>query len=221
MKTPEYIDYESEDLDPLPSFLQQGKKADPYQVPERYFDELPDRILSEIRLDALRPMEQAVPELYFESLAADVENGIVLDKLSVNREAPYTVPADYFEWLPARIQDKLTSAPKSLPVLGRIRNLFRIPYLITGAAACIVIILAIRILSPATDQATSLALNDQERKEVMENPEAFGLEESVVMEHVAVKTKLNDKTTPVSDQNEAIDYLMDNNIDINTLPVEN
>ncbi|HXC04576.1 MAG TPA: hypothetical protein VNZ86_07470, partial [Bacteroidia bacterium] len=133
---------------------------------------------------------------------------------------PYPVPTDYFEWLPARIQDKLKTHTRAQNRFIWLFQSLRLRYLIPAGVVCLVIALSLHFLLPAPTTAASLTLTDQDKKEVIENPEAFGLEESIVMEQVAAKGKFGEKAIP-PEQTEAIDYLLDNNVDINTLPADN
>ncbi len=221
MNTPGHIHDDAEDLSNLPGFLQEGKKGLVYQVPADYFEELPRRIMSEIRLLDLKPAEQPVPEHFFEELSEAIHHSIIIENLSISKEEPYQVPADYFDWLPSRIQDKIVTAPRVRFGLDWWKQWATVRILLPSALGVVVLLICIRFMAPAANTNESFALNEQDKKEVIENPEAFGLDESIVMEHVVNRSKILDKTSSSSDQNEAIDYLIENNVDLNSLPSDN
>jgi hypothetical protein len=91
-------------------------KGMPFSVPEGYFEMLPVQILGHVIVPAKKP---AVPEGYFDSLP-----GIMLGKIKqleaehelktiaptlvgINRQMPYSLPANYFETLEIKKEQKV------------------------------------------------------------------------------------------------------------------
>lgn len=107
------------------SSLQPALTAGPYQLPEGYFNDFPDVILSRIRTEetttaneeiaALSPLLGSlprvspfkVPEGYFTPTAEQEPDTTFL--AAAGKQMPYSVPEDYFAQLPARIQRQVTA----------------------------------------------------------------------------------------------------------------
>jgi hypothetical protein len=202
-------------------------KVNPFLVPDAYFDELGEAIQAEIRLAQLKAETAPEPAFYFEGLAQEVENRIILDKLSIQKEEPFAVPADYFEWLPSLIQDKILAAQsKQRFSLAWLQQLL-VPRVLVPAALSFVILVffGIRLLNSGSDvpavQTAQVTLTAKDKQEVKENPDLYGIDESTVIEHAATEEK-TDETKPTStDKEAAIDYLIDNNVDVSALNTDN
>jgi hypothetical protein len=93
----------------------------PFSVPEGYFD------TSVLRIEAAKGLKQPfwVPEGYFTSLPAMLLSRVkALSQVELHnlatKENVFTVPADYFETLSARIQDRVTGdRPAKVISMGR------------------------------------------------------------------------------------------------------
>ena len=90
--------------------LKQVSRANPFTVPDGYFDELGNRIVSAKNLDELKnnsPLDTfTVPENYFDELAANIQSRIAVEAI-LSKEEDFTVPEGYFEGLPANIQSRI------------------------------------------------------------------------------------------------------------------
>ncbi|WP_367915177.1 hypothetical protein [Leadbetterella sp. DM7] len=85
--------------------LENSKIKAPFTVPEAYFQELEDRLLSEVRISALSQLRQPpVPSNYFEDLEAHV-----LSTVSITPVQSFTpaTPEDYFDTLESRILSRV------------------------------------------------------------------------------------------------------------------
>jgi hypothetical protein len=201
------------------------KKEDPYTVPEGYFEALAGQIQSEINLSKTALKSPVLPDSFFEEQALQIESAIALEKLQLSKEEPYKVPAGYFEMLSGRIQDRTEGTREKRPVMGRIKQLVFDNYWIPASLAAVcVLLLGIRmflagpeIVSPAHD----VALNEGDKKEVIDNLELYGFDDAIVLDHVSSKSKMIENTDASPDKKATIDYLIENNVDVNSISTDN
>jgi hypothetical protein len=90
--------------------LKQVSNANPFTVPDGYFDDLGDRIVSAKNLDELKnsnPLDGfIVPENYFGELAANIQSRIAVEDI-LSKEEDFTVPEGYFDSLAQQIQSRI------------------------------------------------------------------------------------------------------------------
>lgn len=90
--------------------LRQVNTTNPFTVPNGYFDELNERILSAVKLDELKntisPDCFTVPDGYFETLGNNIQSRIAVEEF-LNEEQGFTVPENYFENLNSNIQSRI------------------------------------------------------------------------------------------------------------------
>ncbi len=91
--------------------LKQVSSANPFTVPEGYFDNLEDRIAAYKTFVELRDSEIAegftVPENYFGELSSRIQSRITVEE-ALNIEDPgFVVPADYFDNLEQQIKSRI------------------------------------------------------------------------------------------------------------------
>src|SRR5258708_17489083 len=88
--------------------LKQVNPNNPFTVPEGYFDELEQQILSSVKLDELKnhAPEQGftVPENYFEELSNNINARINIEEALDKENTGLTVPEGYFVELNIQIQ---------------------------------------------------------------------------------------------------------------------
>jgi hypothetical protein len=111
----------------LSPVLAQNNPVTPYEVPQGYFENLPEAILSRVQtgeaspvLPAIKQNPYSVPTGYFENLADTLLNRVKAEKASsakeelealspvlgkLNKTNPYTLPTGYFEDLATNITD--------------------------------------------------------------------------------------------------------------------
>jgi hypothetical protein len=169
-----------------------------------------------------------VPSAYFEHLGDEVENAVRLERLQIEKSAPFTVPAAYFDWLPSTIQDRLKAVQAKQDPLAWLRQLLMPRYWVpAGLAMAVLVYISIRVLTPSSNgtvaTAAETALNETDVKEVLEDMELYGFDEGVVMDQASLADK-SDKTTESSDNSAdkkaTIEYLLENNADINSISTE-
>ena len=91
--------------------LQQVSKANPFVVPDGYFDNLSNRIVSHKNLSELKGEAGnggfAVPENYFEDLESNILSRVNIDSTLNIEGSGFTVPGDYFDNLTEQIQSRI------------------------------------------------------------------------------------------------------------------
>ena len=89
--------------------LKRVNPNNPFTVPDSYFNELSERIVSGIRLNDLKQNSQqefTVPENYFNELSGNIISRINIEQ-ALNQPTGFTTPDNYFEDLTARIQSRV------------------------------------------------------------------------------------------------------------------
>jgi len=91
--------------------LKQVNSSNPFTVPDGYFNELADRIISRKNLEELKKDDISagftVPENYFDELSANIQSRITIESLSDKEDAGFTVPEGYFDNLHSQIQSRI------------------------------------------------------------------------------------------------------------------
>ncbi len=194
-------------------FLSQYKKDNPFSVPEGYFETLPGVLESKLFLSSIGKQEQGIPEGYFNELPSLIQSKVFLSEL--NKENPFAVPANYFDELPARIQERLAAGNRKKRLIV---SLFTPKFAAYAAAAVIALLLVVNIiLKQHTDEVIDkpVMLSENEKKEVRSNL-AYYVDENTLIENYGNEiAKSGEKKT--EDQKEIINYIIDQNIDVNDL----
>ena len=89
--------------------LKRVNPNNPFTVPDSYFNELSERIVSGIRLNDLKQNSQqefTVPENYFNELSGNIVSRINIEQ-ALNQPTGFTTPDNYFEDLTAQIQTRV------------------------------------------------------------------------------------------------------------------
>ncbi len=89
--------------------LKRVNPNNPFTVPESYFNELNERIMSGIRLNDLKQNTQqdfTVPENYFNELSGNIISRINIEQ-ALNQPTGFTTPDNYFENLTQQIQSRV------------------------------------------------------------------------------------------------------------------
>ena len=91
--------------------LKQVNPNNPFTVPDGYFEESEQQIVSFIKLDALKTDDPAqgftVPENYFEELSGNITARINVEEALDKEATGHTVPEGYFEGLSKQIQSRI------------------------------------------------------------------------------------------------------------------
>jgi len=224
-----------QEIEETSALLAKLDKKESFPVPDGYFDELSVQILSQINIHTalgitVNQVNASPSETYFDELASEIENAVILEKLEMRKEVPFAVPSGYFEQLSAQILDKINEPIQIQTRFGKIRHMVVSNYWmpVSLAAACLLLI-TLRIIAPPDAGYSPLsnvalnetALNDTDKKEVIDNLELYGIDEAVVLEHVSSKSKPAENTEASSDKGAAIDYLIENNVDLNSITTDN
>lgn len=92
--------------------LKQVNPNNPFTVPDGYFDELEQQIVSYIKLDELKTGSPsngfAVPENYFDELSNNISARITIEEAADKEATGFTVPEEYFDELSQQIQSRVT-----------------------------------------------------------------------------------------------------------------
>ncbi|MEO6851762.1 MAG: hypothetical protein ABI203_11370 [Mucilaginibacter sp.] len=91
--------------------LKQVNENNPFAVPEGYFDDLGEHVISQIKLDELKNETAAqgfvVPENYFDELTGNIQARINIEENLNKENTGFTIPGDYFENLQQQIQSRI------------------------------------------------------------------------------------------------------------------
>lgn len=91
--------------------LKQVNPNNPFTVPDGYFDELEQQIVSYIKLDELKSGSPsngfAVPENYFDELSNNINARIAIEEAADKEVTGFTVPGGYFDELSQQIQSRI------------------------------------------------------------------------------------------------------------------
>jgi hypothetical protein len=193
------------------------------EVPEGYFEELPDLIQSRIFLDSLHKENAfATPENYFENLPGHIQSRLALEEIKKGKT--FVVPEGYFDALPGIIEERIARERKAQP---RIIALFRSNFGYVAAAASIVLVIGLSIFfnqvpDPHVSGSGMAARQGFITKQDIREYLCDNLDESALMELAAAGDAGEEKEEELNvveqlDEQEVIDYLIDNNVDVNEL----
>ena len=192
-----------------------------FGIPENYFEELPGIIRSRIFVEGLNKKSAfEVPADYFEELPGKIQSRIKVD--SIGNDNAFQVPSGYFDELPAKILSKVNASTDEPKVI----SLFSRNYGYVAAAASVALIISLAFffkkdqLNVVISDANAFALyrapvTKEDIKEYLRN----NLDESSLME-LASAGETNAKPevkTEGMEKKEVIDYLLDNNVDVNEI----
>jgi hypothetical protein len=190
-------------------------------VPAGYFKDLPGTISSSLLLHSISKTMEEAPVNYFEELPADIENSIRLSHLEISKEAPYYTEPDYFDWLPSRIQDRIVQSTRPHPALAWFRQVLKTKYLVPAGFALLLLLGIRRLYTPAFSvlPVDKMSLSENEKSNVIDNFEFLGFDDALVNEHLS--TDLANMEKPTQTNNDAVEFLLENNTDLNSSALEN
>lgn len=91
--------------------LKQVNTNNPFTVPNGYFDELGERIITSVKFDELKnklsPDGFAVPPNYFEELSDKIQSRLIIEDALNAENHGFTTPENYFEELNNNIQSRV------------------------------------------------------------------------------------------------------------------
>lgn len=183
-------------------FLASLPKANPYRVPEQYFDDLQQRINQSVFLAELDQQKNhgfTLPESYFEKLPSQITGLISISTLQeLVPNDGFDVPANYFEQLSNQINKKVHAKP-----VPKIIKLWRSSGLKYASVACLFIIVG-----------AGLYLNDQHQLKDAANVELanehllYDIDENVIYEHLQESQSASSKE--VANDAEMENYILTN-----------
>jgi hypothetical protein len=212
------------ELDELaPVFSTIARPENP-EIPAGYFAGLPDTIGSGILLDSIRESTET-PANYFEELPAEIENSMLLQQLNISKEAPFSTEPDYFDWLPSRIQDRIVESTRPHPAFAWFRQILQTKYMVP-AGFILLLLLGVRIfftpsisIAGTSSGAAKMSLSENEKSEVIDNFELLGFDESLVNENLSAG--ISSLSKPTQTKNDTIEFLLENNSELNLSALEN
>jgi hypothetical protein len=217
---------EAELLDIAP-FFSQIPRTNPFSVPADYFEELPGIILSEIRFGLIEKESvlKKAQSNYFEELPQEISSSLTLEKLQIKKEEPFAVPADYFDWLPSLIQDRILATNRAKLSWASLKAILLPKYVLPSALAFLLLVfIGIQVANQhalSIQPSAPIAFNEKDKKEVIDNFELYGFDESIVMDHASACRKPLEESAGPGDKGAAIDFLIENNADMNGISNEN
>lgn len=92
--------------------LKQVSNANPFTVPEGYFDDLGERIVSRVNLEELKNSGYfggffSVPENYFDELEGNIQSRINIENAVNIEDAGFIIPEGYFDNLEQQIKSRI------------------------------------------------------------------------------------------------------------------
>ena len=127
---------ENMELEKEAPFLAKLSRENTFKAPEGYFENLPEQVLNQIKLNQLAGNETSfrVPTDYFENLNEKIQSTIYLDALKSNsaENDGFNLPANYFSDSQKRIQNSISAKPKTAKVI-------KLHFIRYAAAACILL----------------------------------------------------------------------------------
>jgi hypothetical protein len=180
------------------------KSSSPFILPESYFEQFPLRINSLVLLSKKRDFE--APQNYFSDLPEK------LKVITLQKKSSFEAPEGYFDKLPGVLQEQVHRDKPSLR-----RSLFpRLAVSMLAAAAVILVVttgINFYFIKDSNNNETALNLKQIN----VEDAESILLEsadENFLLEHALVSAE------PIDNREAISDYLIENQIDVNTLATE-
>lgn len=211
-----------EDFDNLeryaPTLLKIGK-ANHFSVPDLYFEELANFIHSEIAVSNIKKTEFELPSNYFEKLPDFIAASVKLEELK--EQKAFEVPADYFDSLPTRIQDLVFSENKNGSGFWNWLQQVFSPKIFAPTCSMVVILLALYSNWNFTTQHNSrVKFAAVDIKYIQENTSVNDIEEELIIEESDIANISSEFAHTETDSEEIENYLVENNMDINTIANE-
>jgi hypothetical protein len=121
------IDIEHKDWPEDDSWRQKLPTGNPFGVPAGYFDDLSERIISGVHLEAIKQADLlggfTLPENYFTELSSNIQSRLTIEEAAASETEGFTVPTNYFEELSGNIQSRIAIEE----VLGNTTEHFTLP----------------------------------------------------------------------------------------------
>jgi hypothetical protein len=199
----------NDNLDEIAPRLSKLRKEEPFRVPADYFDDLASKILS--KCDNADEIKEIAPLLS-----------------EIPKYNPFTVPGGYFDHLPLQVQEKCIETRRS-SWAAKLAWLLRPSFFIPAAAAVIAVVIAMVLMkenSPLVSESEMTAMNvsyDSNSTDAITEDALLGMDDAAVLESL-----WSDPATDITgddhylsaNEEDIIDYLLDNNTDISSIVTE-
>lgn len=158
-----------------------------------------------------------LPAGYFESLDKNIEAGLAIGKPEIMKETGFDVPEGYFDSLHGDILQRTIEAEnKKVRVISIFRNR---TFWAAAASVAILITIGISILNRETVKPVAgTFLSDKTKRSIMENPGVYSIDESLLIETIEGQICSD---CPEAGPDEVTNYLLENNVDVQSLVEEN
>lgn len=180
----------------------------PFKVPDGYFDNLENSLLSEINILSIEKIEKLpVPNAYFDNLEDQILSEINLRSVLESNKTEVNI--NYFENLENAIINKVFVKPKKINVFNRIwiNNIYR-----SAAAILLIGSLSLYFLNSATNKDQFADISSDEIVTYLENQALTYNEISQVIDDQTInKMEIISSKTDISEQ-DLLEYLEENEI---------
>lgn len=206
-----------EDLKPLSATLLKIEKKNPFKIPENYFEKLTNKIQNKIaQKSKIISNKYSIPDKYFENLAERISEKIIekeiLNSVSgLEKKNPFLVPENYFENFINRISEKIP-AKKEATIISIGIYLKKYKYSAVAIAAAVAALIALYLFYPSSTsmQKRELFVSAEDISNSLYFQE---IDEATIIDEINVNS-----FKEVPNKNNFIeDYLIDNDIDENTI----
>ncbi|GGI27348.1 hypothetical protein [Pedobacter mendelii] len=187
-------------------------KRNPFSVPDGYFDNCEQDVLSEVFLNSLKQNTNQhvfeVPQNYFEDLIEMIETRIAIEN-SAQLNNSFAVPENYFETLQSRITDKI-EAEQIVKKEAKIIPLWRKGFVKYASAACFILISSFGVYFYQNNQPADVVnVPQMQSADVANDQMLYDIDETTIIDHLEAQNTSIIKTTSASDT-EVENYILSN-----------
>jgi hypothetical protein len=196
-----------EELHKMAPRLSKIGKKEVFSVPPLYFEQLPAK-LEQLILSKKQGVF-TVPENYFENLPHQLQQLVLNEK----QKETFDVPERYFEQLPHLIQAKAAAGRNVHGWDAFFQPAVKWGLALVVACVCAFVVMNSFYFSSTDTKVQTAQLTKAELKQAVEAGEFASMDEEVLMEQIEeeVPSTADDK------QAEITNYLIENNVELNTL----
>ncbi|MGN8058288.1 hypothetical protein ACTJKN_18545 [Pedobacter sp. 22163] len=197
-------------MNEAPALAAMGKH-NPFSVPDGYFENCDEAIISAVFLNGLKQKTSnnnfEVPQNYFEDLTERIQTRIALSEMPKADQA-FAVPENYFDTLQSRIADRIAaSEPKKE---AKVIPLWRRNIVKYASAACFLLMASFGVYF--YQNGSTNAVQQVQSAEAINEQLLYDIDESTIIDHLEAQnntTSSNIKTASASDT-EMENYILSN-----------
>ncbi|MBN8702894.1 MAG: hypothetical protein J0M08_07505 [Bacteroidetes bacterium] len=193
-------------------------KTNAFLTPENYFSQLTEITIAQTSIPQLDKTELQVPDGYFQKLPDFLTTSIKLEELK--NEKTFEVPAYYFDELPTRIQQLIGAQTSSFSLWNWLQQLLSPKIFAPATFVIVLLLgfySATNLTKNETNNNTLLSADKTSIENYTDNSE---IEEALLIEESdidAISTAFADAN---ANTDEITEYLAESTIDINTIANE-